>query len=594
MFGRFSAESLLSQAGELEPGNPEPFYYLGHVGVALRGDDGEAIARRGLQRVLEIEPRYRDAWQMWERLYRGEAERRAAAAALAWHSGAPAPDLWRAQLLIELEEYPQAESLLLALAARQPMDPAPRALLSQARFEDGRDDAGAGAYDEALARAGTDTGEVLWRQVRSIATPGERAEWARTAPAERATFLRRFWAYRDPRVATAVNERLGEHFRRLREARQSFALLHPNSLYHHSRVWRTLVGGPGPLRGPGIAELASAVRSEAPPRVADSLVALGVGLPGDDAADETPNLDDGLDDRGRVFVRYGLPDERRVWSLDGETWRYHLPSGILQVTFVRRTNGWGVGGDVVITPFVAGEPAAARYLLATDRTAEPASLAFAFWPAAFRGATRWLTDLVLFPDPASVTAVLIDGDGRAAARDDGSAGPLHLTAAPGEYVLALDAERDDRHGRFRGSVALPPFTGERLSVSGVLVAAAPAAPTRAAMEAAAPTRLQLRADAPLRLYAEVYGLAPAEGARYEASYTFERLDRARLPRFLGGGARRTVITFRREPPPGRLIVESVILDPGRLAAGRYRARLEIRDLATDARAASPSLDLELR
>jgi hypothetical protein len=589
--GRFTAESLLTRAGELDPGNPEPFYYLGKVGIALRGDDGEAIARRGLQRALEIEPLYRDVWALWARLYRGEHARREGVAALLRHAGESAPDLWRARLLIELEDYAAAGALLAALSARDPRDPAPRALLAQALLEDGHDSAGASVYDEALARAGADTGGVLWSQVRGIATPEERENWRRAAPEERTARLRRFWAYRDPRLSTLLNERIGEHFRRLREARRLYALLHPNSLYHHSRTWRTLVDGPAPRRGPGLDELAADVRSELAPRPPDSLLSSAAAA-FDDEDEESVNLEDGLDDRGRVYLRYGPPDERRIWSLDGETWRYRVGAGTLQVTFARRTSGWGTGGDVVVTPFVAGEAAAGRYLLATDRAADPATLDLTFWPAAFRGASRWMTELALFPDAAQVVAVLFDADGRALSRDSAAGGPLHLVAAPGEYLLALDAADGDRRGRFRGRIALPPYTGERLAVSSLLVASVPVVPSRTAMEAGAPAGLRLSVDRPFRVYAELYGVASG-AAHIEVAYAFERRDRGGVRGLLGRRGRRTTIAFRRESSPEHVIVESVVVDPGRLPAGRYRLHLDVRDNATGARAASPPIDFEL-
>ena len=181
VFGRWKADSLFTRAGELDPDNPEPFYYLGLVGIALRGDDGEWVSRRGLTRVLAIDPLYRDAWARWLALYRGPGERREGVAARARHAGQPAPDLWRSQLLVELGEHAAAESLLAGLAARTPDDPAPRALLAQSLYETGRDTEAAPVYEAALERAGADTGSALWRQVRSAASPGERPKSGATS-----------------------------------------------------------------------------------------------------------------------------------------------------------------------------------------------------------------------------------------------------------------------------------------------------------------------------------------------------------------------------------------------------------------------------
>ena len=593
VIGRWKADTFLTRAGKLDPNNPEPFYWLGQVGFALRGDDGEEISRRGLVRALAIEPRYRDAWELWTKLYRGPSERRAALAALAQHAGEPMPDLWRSQLLLESEAYRDAEPLLAALVARAPHDPAPRALLAQLLYETGRDAEAAPVYAAALALAPADTALALWRQVRSIASPAERRAWEQAAPDDRTAFFRRFWACREPNLGTPLNERVGEHFRRVRQARRLFALLHPNSLYHHSRLWRVLSGGLGPPPGPGVAEIASRVRAESPPSILDTLVAMGVGGVADEG-DETPNLEDGLDDRGRVFVRYGPPDERSVWNLDGETWRYHLPAGVLQVTFARRTGGWGTTGDVVVTPFVSGERESARFLLTSDRPSLPATLRFAFWLASFRGASPAQTELLVFADSVAATAVLLDDGGREVSRDSATAGPLRLRASPGRYVVAIDAARDGRLGRYRATTPLPPYTGESLTVSSLLVTGETTPARRPDMERAAPAQLRLPADRPLRFYAEVYGLAARDGvSRYDAAYVFERLG-GRGVLGLRGVPHPTSFAFQREQPVRRVTVESLVIDPGRLPPGRYRLHLEVRDAVADARAVSATLEFELR
>jgi tetratricopeptide (TPR) repeat protein len=584
VFGRWQADSLLTRAAALNPDNPEPFYYLGLVGIALGGDDGEWVARRGLTRVLALEPTYRDAWALWTRLYRGPSERRAAVAALARHAGEPAPDLWRSQLLIELKAYDEARPLLDALLARSPGSPAPNAHLAQLLYETGRDAEAAPVYETALAHADADTGGVLWRQVRSTASPGERGGYDRTPPQGRAAFFRRFWAYRTPDLRATLNGRIGEHFRRLRDARRVYALQHPNSRYFRSPVLRSFPrfgqGAPGCLLaaiGPG-----SRVTLPRAPRVAPA------------NADETLNLEDGLDDRGRIFVRYGAPDERVACEVGSETWRYRLRQGVLQISFARRTGPDG-GGDALVTPLVPGEWEAAQWLLATDRASAPETLDFAFWTASFRGATRWQTDVLVFPDySVAATAALLDANGRTAARDSAAGAPLRLRAAPGRYLLALDAERGDRRGRYRSGFVLPRFAGDSLAVSGLLVTDRDAPGQREAMVAAAPSRLRLAAGRPLRFYAEVYGLASRDGvSRYDAAYVFERLG-GRGVLGLRGVPLPTSFAFQREQPVRRITVESLVIDPGRLPPGRYRLRLEVRDAVADERAASATLEFELR
>jgi tetratricopeptide (TPR) repeat protein len=589
VFGRFQADSLFTRAGALDSFNPEPFYYRGQVGLRLGGDDGEEIARRGLVRVLELNPEYRDAWALWSTLYRGESERHEAVDALARHVGDSNADLWRAGLLVELGMYDPADSLLESLALAHPADPAPRAWLARSLFEQRRDREAGPVYDAAVEHAAADTGDVLWRQVRSIATPRERQAYVAAGSEGREAFFRLFWARRNPDLRATVNGRIGEHFRRMAVAQQYFALLHPQSRYHHSRLRRTVLGGVGAPPGVDLAQLATDIAGTRQARVADTAVTAGLAPRLDSADQETPNLEDGLDDRGRILVRYGTPQERYVWNGDAETWRYSLPEGYLQVTFARRTEDGG--GDQVVTPVVAGEAEAARYLLATDRPSLNATLRFSFWPASFRRAVGRLTDLVLFPDSAGATAVLFDAAGREAARDSATGRALHLTAAPGQYVLALDAERGGRLGRFRGTIALPPYGWDSLAVSGLLVASGEVAAARPALEAAAPAGLQLPAQRPFRVFAEVYGLAAAGGAlRYDAVYRFERTGS-----FLGLTRHHlTTVSFRRELAPADPAVETLVIDPGRFARGHYRLTLEVHDRVSDMRAASAILEFDLR
>ncbi len=577
-YGRFQADTFLTRAGELEPGNPEPFYYLGKVGIALRGDDGEWVARRGLTRVLALEPEYRDAWTLWSGLYRSEEERRAGIAALERHAGERSPDLWRSQLLIEQGTYDAARPLLDSLVGRSPEDPAPLALLAQLLYEMGLDGAAEPVYDAAVARAAADTGDMLWRQARSTATPAERKAYQQAPRIARPAFFRRFWAFRRPDLDAPLNTRIGEHFRRLREARLDFPLLHPNATLLHPARGRTT-----PRFGAGV------------PGCLWEIVRYGTGArpPYADAArpersDEAIQLEDGLDDRGRILVRHGKPDERIACGLGSETWRYRLREGLLQVTFSRSTGLELESGDALVTVVAPGEAAAARWLLATDRPDGPAILDFAFWTAAFRGATRWQTELVVRPDSLAAIAVLLDATGGEVVRDSARGDALRLAAPAGRYFLALDALRGDSAGRYRSGVTLPSFSGDSLGVSDLLATDRDAPPDREAMIAAAPPRLRFAREQPLRVYAEVYGLAILDGrSRYEAEYRFEPAGR-------GAGGRRTAVRFHREQPAQSVTIESLVVDPGRLPPGRYRLWLEVRDGTLVRRAASARLEFELR
>jgi len=593
VIGRFTAESLFSRAQELTPQDPEPSYWGARAGLALGGDDGESLARTHLEHAIGLDPDYRDAYALWLGLYRDDGARRRMVAALANHAGRTSADLHRAALLIELRAYPSADSLLRDLMTRTPYLASPSALLAQSLFEQGRDEEGGAMYDTALARAGNDPDGVLWRQARPIATPAERQAWT-DGPGDPEAFLRLLWARRDPDAATPLNERLGEHFRRLAQAHRQFTLLHPASRWHRSARYRALsdVGGlpAGPAaqrvvvdaRGNGCAAQVPGVRD------VPYLVGQGARAP-QSSGDSTPNLEDGLDDRGRVYVRHGPPTERLVFNLDGETWCYQRPDGVLRVTFLRRTgNAWDASGDMVFTPVLTGEAESAAELTATDRPSVSADLSFAFWPATFRDReSRGRTDLLVFPDSLHAAAALVDGRGRVAARDTATARALQVRGSPGAYVLLLDGAEDGRRGLYRGTVFLPDYGRDTLAVSGLLVAAGSVPADRDSLAAAAPPGLVLNAERPLRVYAEVYGLGDDSGtARYTVRYRFDRAA--------GRGDRVTTIAFTREGPHAPIMVESLVIDPGRLPPGRYRLYLEIEDRVRAARTSSASLTFSLR
>jgi len=133
-----------------------------------------------------------------------------------------------------------------------------------------------------------------------IAEVEELAEFDRVEGANREDFLRRFWSDRARRDLRTPSERLQEHYRRLRYAREQFALSNNRRYYGRRDLYR-------------------APRTET------------------------------LDDRGVVYVRHGEPDQRLRPLLFGllpnETWRYQRADGDLLMHF--SGGGEGVeGGDL--------------------------------------------------------------------------------------------------------------------------------------------------------------------------------------------------------------------------------------------------------
>jgi tetratricopeptide (TPR) repeat protein len=601
--GRYRADTLFRRAAQLDPGNPEPLYYQGQVGLALGADDGEEVARRGFLAVLAIDPDYRDSWTLWLGLYRGDGERREGLAALERHSGRSwDADYWRAQLLIELRRYGEASGLLGDVIRRRPDDPGPRAWLARAQFLAGQDAEGAASYRTALDRASADTGQVLWKQVRGAATPVERQRYLAAAPDERAAFLRLWWSRREPDLSTDVNERMAEHFRRLADAQIHFALLHPSSRYFRSPLFRARAGGIGSYPGTnsfsrgleGAEQRALEAQCSARrPGVLDDAAQAGLVARPEDLNKPSENLEDGLDDRGRIYLRHGRPDHMLIGSLADETWCYYRDGRTFRVTFVRRTGGAGATGDMVVTPLMPGESEAAAELLVTDNSAARNRLDFAFWNAAFRAADRSFTELLVMPDSVGAVAVLVDDAGREVARDTATGRPLHLLAPPGAYALLMDAVRGRDTSRYRGAIILADFGGEAPAISSILIAAGDVEPAREALAARAPRALTLSATQPLRVYTELYNLGRVDGtSRYRAEYWFERIDGGFIVR--RNGERGTTIGFDREQPFAPRLIESLVVDPDRLPPGRYRLHIEIVDQVRGARAVSATIEFRLR
>src|SRR2546425_8001984 len=121
--GRFRALESYRQAKQLLPHDPEPPYRIAHMGLWLGGDDGERIAREGLERVIELDPLYRDAWDQWLTLYRNAGGRRKMIERLQANTKNPVVRLRIAQLLIEEERYARSEERRVGKECRSRWSP---------------------------------------------------------------------------------------------------------------------------------------------------------------------------------------------------------------------------------------------------------------------------------------------------------------------------------------------------------------------------------------------------------------------------------------------------------------------------------------
>jgi GWxTD domain-containing protein len=596
--GRQRAWRLFEDAARQAPADPAPRYLQLQTGLRLGGDDGERLARDAALRILALDPDYRDVWAAWTRLYRGDGHRRRALQALEAHTSAIAARR-RAELHIELGQYDAVERDLAELARRQPDDPAVWALLAQAALERGDPAEGAERYARAVSASAGDTAGVLWNQIAAIASPEEEADYAVTPPAERPRFLRGFWNRREPDLTTPANERLAEHFARLREARRRFRLLHPQSLYHRSPGWRVLQGAAAGAvhaarRSFGTASDFLPGRSV----FEDEIQALGLGV---DARD-LPEPDSltrytryGLDGRGLVFLRFG-PPRQEIVSGDLEGWRYDVNGRLVSLVFARATASAAfsgstmMGGDFIIYPTSRRDVHNAALMLETDETSVEATLPLAAWAAFFRaadplGAAAGLQDVVVAVGADTAVVALWDAADREVTRTRG-AGPLVLQARHGAYRFGADTRMAGRLGRVRGSLDVPLLEPGWLGVSSLLIGlTADTAPDRMAMARAMPPDLAIRREGrPLAIYFELYDLPDRDGvADYRLEYAFQPVE----------GGSRVSFAFVRTAPAAPTIVERLLVQPGQVPPGTYRISVTVHDrvlgLRTRVRAATVTL-----
>ena len=592
--GRYNAYEEFRTAADLTPDDPEPQYWKARVGMYLKSDEGEAIAREAILRLLTLRPDYRDAWSVFESVYHDAKIWRRADAALAHHPDDPLAQERRARIAIALEEYARADSLAALLLARGGPSVPVFLLRAEADFALHEPAAGQAWYDSALVYADRDTSDAIWNQLWMIATPEEAAQFDALQPEERRGFLEAFWSRRDPDLFTPVNERLAEHYQRSADVRRMFHLLHPWVRFHRSPHFRAI---------------AQSYLMDARLRGASGSVVDGFGPAENPMSDlrDWNDTDDSLTVYARanlsacglMWLRHGRPDiweaaENRPVSCAG-SWTYYTPAGPLTVQFMGIPGAYGGHGDAIVEPPTSRRQARqVRTLLTTDRTRIPAPLAARAWSAAFMSDRLDFTDVYFKTRPESAAVALWTLPAGAPAGRVAGTGLLTLTVAPGPYLLGLDVDSAGVLGRARDEARVPAFSPAFLALSSLVLAPGDSLGEREEMLAAMPADLTYAAGRPLAAYAEIYGLR-GDGtgrARYRVAYTFAPLRS--LPQRLLGGGREVRLEFTREGPASNVVPERLVLEAGRLPPGRYRVSIAVTDLATDVKTTAVALDIAVR
>jgi hypothetical protein len=592
--GRYAALAQFREAARLDPRNPEPLYWQVRVGQFLGSDEGEGIIREAILKIFELAPDYADCWALFTQLYQDDGSRGRADAAFARYPNDMVALERRARLAIELQEPDRADSLAALVLARRGRYLPGFLLRAEAAFDAGRDDRGYAWYDSALAAADADSTGALWSQVWMIASPRETARQDSLVPGERRSFFMDFWSRRDPDLVTPENERIAEHFRRLAQVRRMFPLLHPYARFQRSAATRALEATY--LNDAVLAALESGVEP------LDTMSPARLLLPdvrefNDSTAQLTSYARANLTAPGLVWLRHGRPDHwdrQQGWLTATHEWAYDTPDGPLTIEFSGIPGPSGAHGDYIVAPPMTRRRAwQVHELLTTDGTSLPATLSAQGWSAFFKSPTIGSTDLYVRTVPESAAIVLWDTAGAEVVRAAG-AGILVVSAPPGLYDFGLDVDSGAHLGRVRQRLGLPRYSWVVLSLSSLALAPSDSLADREATLSAMPADLVFPAGRSLATYAEVYGLTRGTDvrARYHVRYTFTPV-RAALGRLLGGSAP-VVFEFDRDVEWRGATPERLVIEPGRLAPGRYRVTLSVTDVPTNVKSEAVTVEIRVR
>jgi len=597
VIGRYPALEEFRVASHLAPQDPLPLYWQVRAGEFLGSDEGEGIIREAILRIFALTPDYEDCWSLFLGLYHSPDIWRRADRALARHPDDPVALERRARIAIALEQPMRAESLA-ARAMDQRAPTVPLLLLrAEAAFDATRDSAGFAWYDSAVARSDADSTGALWDQVWMIASPAEVARQDSTPPGQRRKFFEWFWARRDPDLVTPQNERIAEHFRRMADVRRMFHLLHPFASFQRSPAARALAASWQTDTALDMAKGDSFFDRFSP----SAFILPELRDYNDTVGRYTAYRLANLSAQGLVWLRHGRPNywERQQNQQPGDMpwheWTYATPGGLLTISFegIPGPSRTHHGDYIVAPPANRRQAREVRTLLTTDGTSLPATLVARGWSAFFLEGASGYTDLYVRASPGTAAAVLRDTVVEAEiARARGDL--LRLTAPPGVYSLALDLDSSGVVGRTRQLVRLPLFSWASLGVSSLVLAPGDSLADRGAALGGMPADLTYPAGRAVAAYAEVYGLSrDSDGrARYRVRYSFAPL-RSIVMRLLGSPAP-VVFEFDREGEWRGAVPERLVIEPGRLAPGRYRVTLSVTDLPTNVKSETVALDITIR
>jgi hypothetical protein len=159
--------------------------------------------------------------------------------------------------------------------------------------------------------------------------------------------------------------------------------------------------------------------------------------------------------------------------------------------------------------------------------------------------------------------------------------------------MGLDVDSSGAIGRVRETVRVPAYSTAVPGISSLLLAAGDSLLERQSALAGMPADLAFATGTPLSSYAELYGLVrESDGrARYRVRYTFQPV-RGLLARLWSPSP--VVFEFDREAEWRGALTERLVIQPGKLARGRYRVTLSVTDIPSNVKSETVALEIRVR
>jgi len=629
----FDAVAEYQLAIRIDPACCEACYSLAQTGFALGETQDFRMAARALADLVCLDPDYKDTYVLWRDNLMDQTDqnlRLADRCLEKYISGRREKSAWwfdLAQVRYRLGEAERALEALDKLEKALPEHkPALRSLLRARCLLDLEDWTGFEYnYDLALkaAREKKDFSRLLI-EAEPIFRPEEREKAGRLETAEEwEDFFRIFWKRRDPDPLTPTNERMIEHYRRLRQAEKLYTLLLPHNRFQDSRNYSrlvTLLNQPMPQQKPE--PFIDIIPSEPLPYDYDP----------DLFRDRSPKLS--LDQRGLLYLRHGPPDEVRVREDIGEGMGNSPPMiGRLKELFESNNplEIWFYGstffvfdrpkgaGDYIYTPVAARGMGDINKAMETESYSDPLPLFRQdFYGADFQGPNGRIevefyqsvpVSAIKQTTPPGAAIAVYDNHWREIARDSTSSRKVFaggdslwiaankVSVDPGRRIYAVRMDIPGCRAVKREVMELNPYRDDMLNLSGIILGSPPPAQgediyRRRGIEILPRPTLKFQANEIIAIYYEIYGLEKdPEGKRYFQEWVTVRLTGEKsaeetsllngiesLIKLGGKRAGSLTLTFEREPPGSSgTVVEHFTIDTSLLVPGRYRLNIEILD-----------------